>query len=101
MADPCASCSSSSGSVNKELFHAVCQNNPACVKSLLQSGADVNTTDDTGATPLTIAFENQFDEVISILIAAGANVNSSSPFGQTPLSLAASYGQVEWVTALF
>ena len=100
MAEPCETCSSSSASLNKKLLRAVCQNHGASVKSLLKSGADVNSVDDTGATPLITAFEKEIYDVIPILIEAGANVNLRNCNGETALTLASRNGQEEWTTVL-
>ena len=80
--DPCVTCcGSASTSVNEKLLRAVGQNHPACVKALLRSGPDVNAEDDIGTPTLILAFENEFDDTISILIDAGANVIHGTAMG--------------------
>ena len=99
MADPCTTCVSPT-SMNKKLSLAVRWNHVACVKSLLKSGADVNTADDKGPTPLVTAFKKESYDVIPILLDAGANVNLRRGNGCTALALASKNGQDELVTVL-
>ena len=54
---------------------------------LLNRGADPNTFDDIGKTPLHYAAEREDAEMIRMLIAAGADVNAhdEATIGNTPL----------------
>ncbi|MCW8868185.1 MAG: ankyrin repeat domain-containing protein, partial [Marinobacter sp.] len=47
------------------------------VQLLLSAGADVNTSDQYGYTPVMRAAENGHLSVVKVLVAAGANVNVS------------------------
>ena len=47
------------------------------VRQLLSAGADVNTSDQNGYTPVMRAAENGHLSVVKLLVAAGANVNVS------------------------
>jgi len=47
------------------------------VQLLLSAGADVNTSDQNGYTPVMRAAENGHLSVVKVLVAAGANVNVS------------------------
>lgn len=47
-------------------------NHIACLKALVDAGADVNIADGNGMTPLQLAQRHGFDEMVSILKAAGA-----------------------------
>ncbi|PPI84865.1 ankyrin repeat domain-containing protein [Marinobacter maroccanus] len=47
------------------------------VQLLLSAGADVNTSDRNGYTPVMRAAENGHLSVVKVLVAAGANVNVS------------------------
>ena len=68
--------------VKRRKFHA------KCARILLQSGANVNITDDEGNTALLAAVENQRHHVTDMLLAWGADVNKSNAVGFTPLMMA-------------
>ena len=55
------------------------------VKSLIESGADVNIKNNGGWSPLYMAAAGGHLDVVKLLIAKGANVNTSNNFGWTPL----------------
>lgn len=47
-------------------------NHVACLKALVDAGADVNIPDGNGVSPLQLAQRHGFDEMVAILKAAGA-----------------------------
>ena len=57
-----------------------------CLELLLNSGADVNTTDGRGRTPLMMTSTNK--TFVSKLIRHGALVNKADAYGMTPLMYA-------------
>jgi ankyrin repeat protein len=63
---------------------------------LLAHGADVNSADDAGWTPLhwaaTIDFKNV--QLVEMLVARGANVNAKAKDGSTPLAQAVQNGDI-------
>jgi ankyrin repeat protein len=60
------------------------------VKLLLKKGADVESKDSRGRTPLSWAAEKGHEEVMELLLEKGADVESKdTEYGQTPLSWAA------------
>ena len=75
---------------------------PDVARLLLEhgAGADVNTRDDKGSTPLYLAAENGRLQVVRMLIEHGANVGAEDNQGKTPLHGAAEYGMVEVVRVL-
>ncbi len=58
------------------------------VNSLLSLGAEVNTKDIMGKTPLMYASEKGAYDIVTMLIGKGADVNSKAKNGDTALSLA-------------
>ena len=75
-------------------------NNPEAVDILISSGANVNTTDDYGVTPLHLACMNQDLSSITKLLVAGADPNKARQTGETPLMSCANLGVTEGVKAL-
>ena len=63
------------------------------VQRLLEKGADVESKDAAGQTPLLRAAENGHEAVVKLLLEKGADVESKdAKYGQTPLSWAARNG---------
>lgn len=58
------------------------------IKALVDSGANVNTTDDYGNTPLMVAATTTDRDTVKFLVENGADVNLKSRDGSTALSLA-------------
>ncbi|KAF5545903.1 ankyrin repeat domain-containing protein [Fusarium phyllophilum] len=61
---------------------------------LLQSGADVNTSDLGGYTPLHMASLYGFIDMVEILIQKGADLNSKTVAGETPLHSSSAMGHL-------
>ena len=62
------------------------------VQSLLKQGANVNTADPDGTTPLQWAVRSDNIDTVEMLLRAGANPKAANRYGITPLSLAAANG---------
>jgi ankyrin repeat protein len=67
---------------------------------LAQEGADPNTRDHTGRTPLHLAAMSSTPEVVRALVDAGARLVARLADGRTALHLAAARGHVEIVKIL-
>ena len=59
---------------------------------LLENGADVNTKDNNGDTPLHCAVSSGKKNMVELLIAKGADVNARNKKGLTPLRAALDKG---------
>uniref|UniRef100_A0A1B0FID0 Uncharacterized protein n=1 Tax=Glossina morsitans morsitans TaxID=37546 RepID=A0A1B0FID0_GLOMM len=69
------------------LHYAAACGHLECVRILLEHGAEVNTTDSKGYTPLHVGCE--YSEVTRLLLKFGANVNSKTfNMGDAPMHLA-------------
>lgn len=75
------------------LHHAVQAGDLGLVKSLIQSGATVNSRDKNGQTPLHYAAERGFIELIEVLIKHGADSDVLDDSGFSPFLWAAVAGQ--------
>jgi ankyrin repeat protein len=71
------------------LHWAVYNDQPELVAALIEAGADVETTNNYGASPLGEAAITGNPAVIEMLLAAGADPNASNPEGQTALMVLA------------
>jgi ankyrin repeat protein len=78
----------------------LCHQSEETIDLLLQSGADVNTADFTGATPLYIAAQWGLLGIVKKLLAHNAIVNAEKSKGYTPLSIAVTEGYLDIVKEL-
>jgi ankyrin repeat protein len=62
------------------------------VEALLDSGAEIESKDENGQTPLLLAANDGHETVVKVLIEANAETESKDKDGQTPLSRAAEKG---------
>nr|XP_019964097.1 PREDICTED: ankyrin repeat domain-containing protein 53-like isoform X1 [Paralichthys olivaceus]XP_019967715.1 PREDICTED: ankyrin repeat domain-containing protein 53-like isoform X1 [Paralichthys olivaceus] len=60
----------------------------ACLRFLLENGADISVTTDSGQTPLHHAAAAGLLDCVEILVQAGADVMAQDDMGHTPLDLA-------------
>ncbi|XP_020495985.2 ankyrin repeat domain-containing protein 53 [Labrus bergylta] len=63
-------------------------NTSSCVRFLLERGADVTVTSDSGVTPLHLAASEGLLDCAEILVRAGADVSARDSMGITPLNFA-------------
>ena len=75
--------------------HNIPELRPDVTRLLLEHGADVNTRNNTGATPLHIAVDNRLIEVVRMLLEHGANVGATNNYGATAFQVASRNGNDE------
>lgn len=81
------------GNLDNKLLESTQKGNPEVVELLLTAGANPNSIDSGGESPLHLAARNGFPTVASSLLKAGADVNKAGENGWTPLHLAAKQGR--------
>jgi uncharacterized protein len=86
--------------LGQALVNAVQATDEARVKRLLSAGANPNTRDATGATPLMFAVFRGHQNIFETLLAAGARVDLKADSGTTALHSAASQGRLSMVRPL-
>jgi ankyrin repeat protein len=72
----------------------------AVVKLLLQKGAEVESKNENGRTPLSLAAFGWREMVVKLLLEKGTELESKDKDGDTPLSLAAAISGYEAVVKL-
>lgn len=80
--------------LNESLNCAVWNCNRKEMERLIEKGADVNSEDKLGQTPLHVAAIKAIESIVRFLLKKGANINARTKFiygGQTPFELAAFY----------
>lgn len=82
------------------LFWAAESGHEAVVQLLLQKGADIEVTDDSGQTPLFQAAENGHEAVVRLLLKKGADIEATDDSDQTALLRAAKNGHEAVVQVL-
>jgi len=75
------------------LHSAASQGATAVVRDLLASGANPNSQNAGGWTPLMIAAAEKHLDTVTVLLAAKADPNARNSLGRTALMFASSYGQ--------
>ena len=81
--------------MNQELIAAASEGNASRIAELLQQGADVNTRDLRGRTPVMAATYGRHVKAVEALIKAGADVNLRDITLNNPFLLAGAEGMVD------
>lgn len=77
------------------LFEAAKKNDISMVKLLVENGAYINISDDSGRTPLHYSAISRKDQTsVEYLIDSGASINDKDNNGDTPVHLASKMGKV-------
>ncbi len=71
--------------INQELNNAIISDDLPRITYLLDKGADVNSRDPQGYTPLTNALRNKYHRVAKVLIERGADIELTDDNGRPPL----------------
>jgi ankyrin repeat protein len=85
---------------NARLLQAARAGDTENVKSMLDGGADINTHDKYGDTPLNLAIKNSQKDTASLLVSKGANVNAKGALDDTPLHTSIYKGDTEMASLL-
>jgi ankyrin repeat protein len=83
-----------------ELFNAVKQGDLQKVRDCLRKGTNVNAKNTAHETPLHIAAEKSYKDIVQTLLENGANIEEQDIIAWTPLHLAAANGHLEIVNTL-
>ena len=76
------------------------KNHSDVVQVLIDAGADIDTKDNEGRSPLHYACNNGLSDIVKMLVEAGAGVRDTDNEGDTCLILAAYFGHTETVRYL-
>jgi len=74
--------------LNRHLFQAVRDDDLHRVDKLLQTGADIEATEEEASTPLHVAAVLGRSAMVRHLVARGANINAANARGGTTLTMA-------------
>ena len=85
---------------SKSIFNAIEQNNLAQLKKLISLGANVDSQEVYGSSPLHWASTLGRLDCLRELIRSGADIHARNKHGETPLHWAASDGQISCIREL-
>jgi len=83
-----------------DIHAAVRAGNVEQVETALKSGADVNSPDNWGRTPLIVALQQGKAPVVEMLVHRGASVAATDAWGRTPLLVATQLKNTEAIRLL-
>jgi ankyrin repeat protein len=86
--------------LQEQLRHAIAIGDEAAVRQALARGAQVESADANGVTPLMNAATGHYPPVVERLIASGAQVRRRGPAGMTALHFAAYSGDARTAAML-
>ncbi|KAJ8013966.1 hypothetical protein DPEC_G00035340 [Dallia pectoralis] len=74
--------------------------NPAVASLLIKAGADVNTKDKDGKTPLMVAVLNNQEELVQLFLDSGADHDVKNEFGSGAAEMAKAFGRENIISLL-
>jgi len=86
--------------MKKNLIEQTIANHTLQVKKLIEQGANVNMTDDSGFTSLHYASREGNVEIVRLLLQKGANTNNQNKIGFTALHYAVMNGNIDIASLL-
>jgi uncharacterized protein len=86
--------------LNLRLLEAAEKNNRSHLIFAINAGADINTQDNDGQTPLYLAANKDYKGIVELLLQYGASANQAGYKSYTPLWWAALYGYTDIVKLL-
>lgn len=93
-------CGPTQDAKNKQLSSAVSLGSINKIEAAINCGADIESADEGGVTPLMQAIDGNNFTIVKFLISHGGNVNAQDENGRTPLMYAAEKGNVSIVKIL-
>jgi ankyrin repeat protein len=97
---PFAALGGDSASLNEQLIEAAERGDMPSITTFLAKGANVNSRDKHGWTPLMWATSYDRANAVRLLLEKGADVNSKGKAGETALTQASGFGYTEVMTVL-
>lgn len=85
---------------SQELLHAAATGNIKLLGKIIQDGADPNTADATGLTPLMAAAHEGQDKAVKILLRLKCSIDAQDEAGYTALIFASNQGQTNAARSL-
>ena len=82
------------------LFNAILKRRPRMIHSLVRAGVNINDRNIESVTPLMLAAEQGYDDVIAVLLMHGADPTATNLEGQTAYDIALEHGHVETANSL-
>ena len=86
--------------IDAGLLAAAATGNYAALLGIVEAGANLETSNESGATALLLAVENEHRSVAELLLASGARIDATQHDGQQSLHLAAHRGNLEIIDLL-
>ena len=78
----------------QELMHSATTGDVQAIKKLIENGANPNTSDPTGLTPLMAASHSGKVEILDVLLNAGVSIDTKDSSGYTALMFSCNAGQL-------